>query len=120
MVASGPALLESEHGADLGGACDGSILVIRHDVTLPAEVEQARELLERAGGRIVGAILTDTGDLEEAAVRPAELRARLAVAPPAGDGDELQAKRAEIHARAQARLREVALARRAAELEVRA
>jgi Mrp family chromosome partitioning ATPase len=52
-------LLRQADGVLAGALCDGVVIVARGGVTPGASLSRARQLVERAGGRVVGVVLTD-------------------------------------------------------------
>ena len=52
-------LLRHADGVLAGSLCDGVVIVAKGGVTPGASLGRARQLVERAGGRVVGVVLTD-------------------------------------------------------------
>ncbi|NLE61779.1 MAG: CpsD/CapB family tyrosine-protein kinase [Planctomycetes bacterium] len=59
ILLDAPAVNGDETTAELGSLVDGVLLVIRAGVTRREAVVEARFRLDRAGGRVVGAVLND-------------------------------------------------------------
>jgi len=57
IILDAPPLLRFAEATILGRLCDGVILVVRAEVTARESLVQAREQLQRAGVKIVGAVL---------------------------------------------------------------
>jgi polysaccharide biosynthesis transport protein len=81
-VVESPPILESPDASAICAAADATVLVIERGATIVADAQKAKELVEQAGGKLLGAIVVDRDRLADARDYGTSSKVESRAAPP--------------------------------------